>query len=127
MAVSADTRVQGAGDGEALPGLTFLLWHVDCRTLCGTAKWAVRNTPHDSQHFGNLVITAAGFVIGAASAIGINLWRAIPLEVDRLTSVYFAIGAVALLLLQRRNTGSGPACVAPITFRSDTLNITEVH
>lgn len=127
MALSADTGVRGGGGGEALPGLTFLLWHVDCKTLCGTARRAVRNTPHDSQYFGNLVISTVGFVIGAALSIGMNLWKAVPLEMAGLTSFYVAIVAVALFLPGGRSTNSDPAYVAQVTFRSDSFNLTEVH
>lgn len=50
-------------------------------------------------HTENLVISGAGVVIGAALAIGMNLWMVTQFEMDHLPVLYVAIGAAALLLL----------------------------
>jgi putative ABC transport system permease protein len=50
-------------------------------------------------HIENLVISTAGVVIGAALAIGMNLWIVTQFEMDRLPLIYVVIGVVALLLL----------------------------
>lgn len=47
----------------------------------------------------NLLIGAAGVVIGAALAIGMNLWMVSHFEMERLSLLYVAAGVIALLLL----------------------------
>ncbi|MDQ6648291.1 MAG: ABC transporter permease, partial [Pseudomonadota bacterium] len=50
-------------------------------------------------HAENLVISAAGVVIGSILAIGMNLWMVTQFEMDHLPELYVCIGAVVLLLL----------------------------
>ncbi|TBR40233.1 MULTISPECIES: ABC transporter permease [Dyella] len=47
----------------------------------------------------NLMISVAGVVIGAALAIGLNLWMVTQFEMARLSMIYVICGVIALLLL----------------------------
>ncbi len=47
----------------------------------------------------NLLIGAAGVVIGAGLAIGLNLWMVTQFEMARLSVTYVLVGVIALLLL----------------------------
>jgi putative ABC transport system permease protein len=47
----------------------------------------------------NLLIGAGGVLVGAALAIGMNLWLVSHFEMERLSLLYVAVGVIALLLL----------------------------
>jgi putative ABC transport system permease protein len=47
----------------------------------------------------NLLIGVAGVVVGAALAVGMNMWMMAQFEMARLSVVYVVVGVVALLLL----------------------------
>jgi putative ABC transport system permease protein len=47
----------------------------------------------------NLLIAGVGVIIGAAAAIGLNLWLVTHYEMARLSPLYVLTGAVAILLL----------------------------
>jgi putative ABC transport system permease protein len=81
-------------------GLTSF-WVGQRRKQIGVRR-ALGATRHDILSYfltENLLIGAGGVVVGAALAIGMNLWLVSHFEMERLSLLYVVVGVVALLLL----------------------------
>lgn len=81
-------------------GLTSF-WVGQRRKQIGVRR-ALGATRHDILSYfltENLLIGAGGVVLGAALAIGMNLWLVSHFEMERLSLLYVAAGVIALLLL----------------------------
>ncbi|HET6807347.1 MAG TPA: FtsX-like permease family protein [Frateuria sp.] len=81
-------------------GLTSF-WVGQRRKQIGVRR-ALGATRHDILSYfltENLLIGAGGVIVGAALAIGMNLWLVSHFEMERLSLLYVAAGVIALLLL----------------------------
>jgi putative ABC transport system permease protein len=81
-------------------GLTSF-WVGQRRKQIGVRR-ALGATRHDILNYfltENLLIGAGGVVLGAALAIGMNLWLVSHFEMERLSLLYVAVGVIALLAL----------------------------
>ncbi|SEI50385.1 ABC transporter permease [Frateuria terrea] len=81
-------------------GLTSF-WVGQRRKQIGVRR-ALGATKHDILSYfltENLLIGAGGVIVGAALAIGMNLWLVSHFEMERLSLLYVVVGVVALLLL----------------------------
>ncbi|MGN2252754.1 ABC transporter permease [Frateuria sp. GZRe12] len=81
-------------------GLTSF-WVGQRRKQIGVRR-ALGATKHDILSYfltENLLIGAGGVILGAALAIGMNLWMVSHFEMERLSLLYVAAGVIALLLL----------------------------
>jgi putative ABC transport system permease protein len=81
-------------------GLTSF-WVGQRRKQIGVRR-ALGATKHDILSYfltENLLIGVAGVIVGAALAVGMNLWLVSHFEMERLTLLYVVVGVIALLLL----------------------------
>jgi putative ABC transport system permease protein len=81
-------------------GLTSF-WVGQRRRQIGVRR-ALGATKRDILHYfltENLLISVGGVAIGAAMAVGLNLWMVTQFEMNRMPVLWVGVGVVALLLL----------------------------